>query len=195
MYGLEPVINFGKIKDNMANTDGGYSFVTNPDKKIRDTYLDLFQRACTSRQDPLSRKGRWDWQAVLKSLKKEELFRQFLGLAMYTTCGQLPRWPDLLSVWCENGEFAERGIYAYGRSLVYVVRHHKAKRSTNREFIVARFLPAEVAQLVYIYCVDIRGFVNLLDRERGLSDRSTGGSSPLLFRANTTAGSKPWQNQ
>ncbi|KAI8710459.1 hypothetical protein NCS52_01562900 [Fusarium sp. LHS14.1] len=49
---------------------------------------------------------------------------------------------ELLSLWCVNGEFGPRGIYVYNGAMVYIIRHHKAKRSTNREFVVARFLSA-----------------------------------------------------
>ncbi|KAH7112035.1 hypothetical protein EDB81DRAFT_671170 [Dactylonectria macrodidyma] len=193
MFGWEPDIDLAKIKDDMTNSDRGFSFVTHPENNISTAYLELFKRACTSRHEPLSRKDCWNWQAVYKYLKKEESFREYLGLAMYVTGGQLPRWPELLSLWCENGEFGERGLYKYRSSLLYVVRHHKAKRSTNREFIVARFLSAEVARLVYKYCTYIRRFVDLLDRERGFSMQDAEGSSPLLFRAQITSGSKPWQ--
>ncbi|KAM5513542.1 hypothetical protein FOXYSP1_08342 [Fusarium oxysporum f. sp. phaseoli] len=34
IFGLEPDINLLKIKDNMANRDKGYSFVTDPRKGL-----------------------------------------------------------------------------------------------------------------------------------------------------------------
>ncbi|KAH7113381.1 hypothetical protein EDB81DRAFT_921859 [Dactylonectria macrodidyma] len=188
MYSWEPAIDLDGMKDKMANAESGYSFVVEPENKLSDAYLQLLKRACISRREPLSRKEHWDWQAVHRYQKKEELFRKYLGLALHMTGGQLPRWPELLSLWCENAEFGERGIYVHKGSLVYVARHHKAKRSTNREFIVARFLPAEVAHLVYKYCVYIRPFMNLLDRETRLAGHGMQGSSPLLFRASTASG-------
>lgn len=193
MYGWEPTVDLTGIKDTMSNGDGGYSFVSDPRNNLGQAYLGLFRRACISRQKPLYQKGCWDGQAVGEYRKKEESFRKYLGLAMYIAGGQLPRWPELLSLWCENTEFGERGIYVHNKSLIFVTRHHKAKRSTNREFIVARFLPAEVAHLVYKYCVYIRGLINLLDRERGLASYGILRSSPLLFRAIPAPGSKPWQ--
>lgn len=76
--------------------------------------------------------------------------------------------------------------------MAYLIRHHKAKRSTNREFIVVRFLPAEVAHLLYKYLAHIRRFVDLLERERGFSGQSAVDSSPLLFRSGNAPTSKPW---
>lgn len=192
MYSWEPTIDLARMKDKMATADSGYSFVVEPENNLSKVYLQLLKRACTSREEPLCRNERWNWQAVRRYQKKEESFRKYLGLVMHMTGGQLPRWPELLSLWCKNAEFRERGIYVHKGSLVYVARHHKAKRSTNREFIVARFLPAEVAHLVYKYCVYIRPFMNLLGRE-GRADHGIQESSPLLFRANTASGSKPWQ--
>ncbi|KAL6789523.1 hypothetical protein GGI42DRAFT_347229 [Trichoderma sp. SZMC 28013] len=164
-----PTVELTKIKDELTNSQKGYSF-----------------KECLSRRD------RWNWGAVYKYKRKEEVFRGLLGLAMHVTGGQTPRWSQLLSLWCENGEFGERNIYVYGGSMAYLIRHHKAKRSTNREFIVVRFLPAEVAHLLYKYLAHIRRFVDLLERERGFSGQSAVDSSPLLFRSGNAPTSKPW---
>jgi hypothetical protein len=43
MFGLEPDIDLLKIKENMANRDKGYSFVTDPRKGLNWAYLDLFR--------------------------------------------------------------------------------------------------------------------------------------------------------
>ncbi|KAL7940767.1 hypothetical protein V8C42DRAFT_361765 [Trichoderma barbatum] len=191
MFGLEPVVNLSNIKDELTNSQKGFSFVTNPQNNLDEAYLELFKQACaTPQKENLSRRGQWNWQAVFKYIKKEEAFRGFLGLAIHIAGGQTPRWSELLSLWCENAEFGERGIYVYGGYMIYLMRHHKAKRSTNREFIVVRFLPAEVAHLLYKYLVYIRRFVDMLERERG--GQSTAENSPLLFRSENAPTSKPW---
>jgi hypothetical protein len=91
---------------------------------------------------------------------------------MSLTGGQQPRWPELSSLWVENDELGPRGLYVYRGYFIYVIRHHKAKTSTNREFVVVRFLPAELALAVFKYCAYIRPFINLLDRERGIASPS-----------------------
>ncbi|KAH7169570.1 hypothetical protein DER46DRAFT_554056 [Fusarium sp. MPI-SDFR-AT-0072] len=196
MFGLEPDVDLAKIKDNMANCEKGYSFVTDPKNELTPAYLDLFKRACTARSGCLSKGNSWNWSEVNQYLKKEESFRELLGTGMSLTGGQQPRWPELSSLWVENGELGPRGLYVYKGYFIYVVRHHKAKSSTNREFVVVRFLPAELALAVFKYCAYIRPFINLLDRERGIASPNEAGqsSSPLLFRSQTvSSGSKVWR--
>ncbi|MBE3049179.1 hypothetical protein IMZ48_43115 [Candidatus Bathyarchaeota archaeon] len=60
------------------------------------------------------------------------------------TGGGQPRSPDLLGLRVRNCGTSERGFYVYNGSIIYLTRSHKAKRSTNREFVVARFLPVQV---------------------------------------------------
>jgi hypothetical protein len=76
--------------------------------------------------------------------------------------------------------------------MVYIIRHHKAKRSTNREFNVARFLPVQVGHILYKYLVYIRPLIEMLHREQ--SDRFKAAPSPpsrFLFQSDPTA-AKPW---
>ena len=104
----------------------------------------------------------------------------------------------MLQVWCENGEFGQRGIFIHKSFIIHIIRHCKAKRSTNREFVVARFLSASLTRIVYNYLVYIRRFVDLLYRER--SSRGTEAAatspatSPLLFRAKTAPNGKAWSS-
>ncbi|KAL7903986.1 hypothetical protein GGI35DRAFT_247723 [Trichoderma velutinum] len=110
MCGLKPTVELTKIKDELTNSQKGYSFVTNPKNDLSEGYLELCKQACSGPQkECLSRRGRWNWEAVYKYKRKEEAFRGLLGLAMHITGGQTPRWSELLSLWCENGEFGERG--------------------------------------------------------------------------------------
>ncbi|EXA29297.1 hypothetical protein FOVG_19206 [Fusarium oxysporum f. sp. pisi HDV247] len=67
-----------------------------------------------------------------------------------------------------------------------------SKRSTNREFVVVRFLPAELGQTLCQYLVFIPPFVDLLDRQCHLGFSEQGRSSPLLFRVRAISGPKPW---
>jgi hypothetical protein len=55
MFGLEPDVDLAKIKDNMANCEKGYSFVTDPKNELTPAYLDLFKRAYTARSGCLSK--------------------------------------------------------------------------------------------------------------------------------------------
>ncbi|KAH6974915.1 hypothetical protein EDB80DRAFT_757801 [Ilyonectria destructans] len=124
IYNWDPVINLAKIKNDITNTEKSFLFMLYSDNHLEDAHLALCERVCTTRRNSLSRGGNWNWKAVFWYLRKEEAMCNFLLLGMSSL------------------EFTLRGIYVYNKLMVFVVRHHKAKASTNREFIVARFLPA-----------------------------------------------------
>ncbi|KAH6628948.1 hypothetical protein F5144DRAFT_329383 [Chaetomium tenue] len=108
---------------------------------------------------------------------------------MLVACGGQPRAPDLLHLRCENAMSADRGIFVYGGSVMYLTRSHKAKRSTNREFYVARFLPVQPGHLIFKYLVYIRPVVDMLMREQRPGLR---GCSTYLFRAKASDDSEAW---
>jgi hypothetical protein len=82
MFGLEPDIDLAKIRDDLANSDNGYSFVTYPKNKLTSAYLDPFQRACTARHECPLRGNCWNWSEVDRYRKKEEGLRELLGPGM-----------------------------------------------------------------------------------------------------------------
>ena len=59
---------------------------------------------------------------------------------MQTIGGQVARVLELSSLEYENSSSIERGFYVYNGFIILVTRYYKAKRSTNREFNVVRFL-------------------------------------------------------
>ncbi|KJZ69835.1 hypothetical protein HIM_10763 [Hirsutella minnesotensis 3608] len=192
LFRWEPPIDLSSVKDDMTNDGNEFSFVSHPRNNLRWAYLELCDKACSSPRGSLYRDKDWSWPAIFRYFRKEEAFRAALLGCLDATGGQKPRCSELLSLYCVNGEFGPRGVYVYNGAMVYVVRHHKAKRNTNREFVVARFLPAQVGHLLYKYLVYIRPFVDMLHREgrEGLRTGRTG--SPLLFRSEAALGSKPW---
>ena len=89
-----------------------------------------------------------------------------IGGMFQTDGGQVARVSELASLECGNGPSIERGLYVYKRSIIFITRYHKAKRSTNREFNVVRFLSARGGQVVFKYLVYIRRFLDMLRREQ-----------------------------
>jgi len=75
---------------------------------------------------------------------------------LYTACGQVPRVIELLNLESENSPSTLRGLYAWNGFIGYLVRHYKAKRLTNREFNVVRFLLVRLGYVMYKYLVFIR---------------------------------------
>ncbi|KAH7024319.1 uncharacterized protein B0I36DRAFT_294906 [Microdochium trichocladiopsis] len=75
-----------------------------------------------------------------------------------------------------------------------LTRHHKAKRSTNREFNVARFLPLRVGRVLFRYLVYIRPFLTTLSEEPVFSQRVSSDQiiSPALLFSSGVDRSKPW---
>jgi hypothetical protein len=122
-------------------------------------------------------------------VKKVELLLEAIAGMCYLSGGQLPRVSELFSLECENGATSARGLYVYNGFVVYLIRHHKAKRSTNREFYVARYLPAQASRVLFYYLVYIWPFVRMLRQERGDQDPSL--NSSLLFCSDQTP-DRPW---
>jgi hypothetical protein len=62
--------------------------------------------------------------------------------------------------------FRSRAHLCRNALVFYALQHHKAKRSTNREFYVVRFLPVRLAIVTLKYLVCIRRLAALLRREQ-----------------------------
>jgi hypothetical protein len=192
MLGLDVSVDLTRVKDDMTDTRKGTSFVHHPENGLLRAYLDLSKQACTTRAG-LFKNRKWDWEAVFSYQRKaEELDEMGLG-GLYSACGQVPRGPGLLELEYENGSSTERGMYIWNGFMLYVTRHHKAKRSTNHEFIVARFLPGRLAHVMYKQMVYIHRFLAMLQRERYGNNASNIAipQRSLLFRSNH-APDKPW---
>jgi hypothetical protein len=190
MYDLDPVVDLASVKDDLTNTRSGFSFVKHPDNGLVDAYLDLSVKACTTRRKRLSREGRWDWEAIFSYRAKAEGLDEMLLGGLHTAGGQVPRAPELLGLEIQNGPSTERGIYVWNGFMVYLTRHHKAKRSNNREFYVVRFLPARLSRVMYKYLVYIRPFLDMLQRERDSYYKEVV-PTRLLFRSGRDL-DRPW---
>jgi hypothetical protein len=193
MFGLNPVIDLAKVKDDLTNTHYGFSFVQHPVNKLADAYLDLSAKACTTRRNGLFRENRWDWKAVSFYRKKAETLLEMIAGVFQTVGGQVARVSELFSLECKNGSSTERGLYVYNGFMISVIRHHKAKRSTNREFNVVRFLSVRGGQVVFKYLVYIRRFLEMLRREQSSHPDPSMRPRDLLFRSDQTP-DKPWDS-
>ncbi|KAL5379583.1 hypothetical protein PMIN06_011322 [Paraphaeosphaeria minitans] len=175
MFDVLPPVDFSRVKDEIGNANQGFSFVRHSGNYLSDAYLELSTRACTTRRNGLFKEGRWNWKAIWSYLKKVEAFLEALAGVCYLSGGQLPRIPELFGLECENGPASARGFYVYNGHVLYLTRHHKAKRSTNREFYVARYLPARASLVVYYYLVYIWPCIRMLQQER------PGSAAPFCF--------------
>ncbi|GKU09475.1 unnamed protein product, partial [Fusarium langsethiae] len=190
MFGFKPNLNVSKIKDDFTNSRPGFSFVSHPDNNFDTIYQDLLVQVCTTRGARLARNGRWSFQAVTSYLQKVTALEENISGGLLAACGQSPRIRELLSLAVENSPCAVRGIFVWNGSVAYALRHHKAKRSTNQEFHVVRFLPARLSVVVVKHLVCIRRLAALLRREQsGLTNpMNSSDQNYLLFQSH----GKPW---
>ncbi|KAJ0132765.1 Pogo transposable element with ZNF domain protein [Fusarium oxysporum f. sp. albedinis] len=166
MFDLKPDIDLAMIKDDMANSSSGYSFVKHPANDLDKAYLDLLYSAYASRESKLSKDGRWIWKSMDSYLKQVTKLDEMLAGDLYTACGQTPRARDLFTLACESGPSTSCSISIWNGLMGYVLRHHKAKRQMGREFYVVRFLPSRLAHVMYKYLVYFRRFAALSRREQ-----------------------------
>ncbi|KZL78863.1 hypothetical protein CI238_13008 [Colletotrichum incanum] len=190
LYHLPPIEDLERIQDDFAKTDTGFSFIHHPANRLSKEYLRLCSRACAGTETRLASNGKWRHALVQRYMAKERLFLEHFAVLMHITGGGQPRSSDLLHLRCENTGAVERGIHMHKGSVVYLTRSHKAKRSTNLEFYVARFLPQTVGQLLFRYLVYIRPFVDMLSREVFTTVR--GSCTIYLFRRGPESIAEPW---
>jgi hypothetical protein len=164
LYGTPSIESLEDLQDKMSVHRQGYSFVTEPANKLERSYLDLSTKACLHPVYGLMSSDVWKIDAVHRYLREETSLLRNIMLMMYLRGGQAPRTTEFLSIECYNGPSTSRGIYVHSGSIVYVTRHSKARRMTNQEFQVARYLPKEDSNLVATYLTLIRPFADMLNR-------------------------------
>lgn len=189
LYGLQPNVSMNCLKDDLVNREIGYSFIQHPDNGLESVYKDLLIRACHDhgRLPCLmsTNNKQWSLRALDTFLDRTSVLLQMICGAMYATGGQVPRLRgELLEVAYENSVYKERGMYVWNGSVFYLIKHHKAKRITNKEFYVARFLPARFGKVVIQYMAYIRPVAAILRRERDIRLGKTPAAvdSKLLFQ-------------
>jgi len=102
--------------------------------------------------------------AVRRYLKAETNLLENIMLLMYLRSGQAPRSTEFFSLQCFNSPSTSRGIYIHNGSIMYVTRHSKARRVTNQEFQVARYLTQKDSNLLICYLTYVRPFTDMLQR-------------------------------
>ena len=81
---------------------------------------------------------------------------RFLALLYKFCLSPVARVKELSTLLVCNGPSKPRGIFVYDGCITCITHYHKAQRTTNQEFHVARFLPFSSGRLMYYYLVYIR---------------------------------------
>lgn len=164
MYGWEPPCYLSEVKDILSNTTYGYSFVSDPANGLSDAYLELSKLACLTTTGALMTDDDWDRHAVRQYL---DLYDELQRLVMLLICfygGQWPRGTDILAVAHRNSADNRRGVCIYSGSIAIINQVNKARRATNKEFYVVRFLDNEISRIVYWCLVYVRPVCCMLQR-------------------------------
>jgi hypothetical protein len=168
-------LNLSLLRDRISEHRRGYSFVQEPKNNISSAYLDLANKICADPESGLMTRNGWNMRSVRQFLRKEEILLEQIMLMMYLRGGQAPRTTEFFSLRCWNGASTSRGLYIHEDSILYVTRHSKARRATNREFQVARYLPKGDSLTLATYLVYVRPLAEMIyrssfgaDRERSL---------------------------
>jgi hypothetical protein len=164
MGNFRPKLNLSLLRDRISEHKHGYSFVQDPKNELRSSYLDLANDICALPEHGLMNHNGWNLRLVRQFLKKEEILLEQIMLMIYLRGGQASRTTEFFSVRCKNGASTSRGIYVHQGSMMYVTRHPKARRSTNQEFQVARYLPESDSLALATYLVYIRPLVAMIHR-------------------------------
>jgi hypothetical protein len=168
---FNPSLDLEQLRDRISELKHGYSFVQDPANDLNSAHIELSERVCTDPQQGLMTRNGWNVRSVRRFLKDEERLLESIMLMMYLRGGQAPRATELLSLECSNGSSAPRGIYVHNGSILFVTRHSKARRTTNQEFQVARYLPNRESTALATYLIYIRPVVDLVYRSCFDTDR------------------------
>jgi hypothetical protein len=164
MYEWCPESDLTRIRDRLSDTTLGYSFVADPANGLGEAYLELSRRACLATVNGLMTDDDWDSVAVRCYLDRYERLTHLLVLLVYLVGGQAPRGTELFALEHCNGASTSRSVCVHAGKMALISRHHKARRMTNREFQVVRFLPKEPSKILYYYLVFVRPFACMLYR-------------------------------
>lgn len=187
LAGFRPVLDLNVLHDRISNQTHAYSFVQDPRNNIDSAFLEYSEIICADPTFGLVSRNGWNMRAVRRFLKQEESLLERIMLMLYLRGGQAPRVTEMMSLMCWNGASASRGLYIHEGAMMYVTRHSKARRATNQEFQVARYLPASDSLALATYLVYIRPFAEMVHRSCFDADRERS----LLF-CSLQEPNKPW---
>jgi len=168
-----PVIEWGDLVDNPAETKTGWSFSKDPrntfggvdgeswmtgrvsrERKLREEFIDVEAMAVAMRE---GRGVVWRAQRAVEYEKAMRRFRERILVCMHMTGGQPARGTELVSVQAFNSANGEsRGVFVEDGLMVYVTRYHKGVGMTGKSKVIHRYLPREVGELLmyYLWLVD-----------------------------------------
>ncbi|PVH98907.1 hypothetical protein DM02DRAFT_530185 [Periconia macrospinosa] len=123
MYGWSPLFDLSGIRDNLACTTAGYSFVTESANGLVESYLELSRRASLDTVNGLMTDNDWNCQAVRRYLDQYFEMTELMMLLAYLVGGQAPRVTELSALEHCNGSSTSRGVCVYSCKMALIFRH------------------------------------------------------------------------
>jgi len=141
--------------DNMRKGDPGYWISqTLSEGEAFNFMVDLE----TETQHLLGKDGKYDWRKVKEYLRDKQEFLELLMLLIFLTGGQSPRGPELGTVKFRNSAKTLRNVVVIDGHVFYFTGYNKSAAIRCNSFYVARYLPREVGELLFLYLTYIRPF-------------------------------------
>jgi hypothetical protein len=185
---FRPDVNLSMVRDRISEHKNGYSFVYDRANGLNLKHLELSERICADPVHGLTTRNGWNDRAVRRFMKREEKLLERIMAMMYLRGGQSPRVTEFVSLLCWNGAGSSRGLYVHDGAMLYITRHSKARKTTNQEFQVARYLPAKDSHALAMYLIYIRPLADMIHR----SCFGTDSDRKYLFSSPDDP-SRPWQ--
>jgi hypothetical protein len=158
------IVNTSTYFDDFTSNEPGYSFVTDDrNQTLVSESSALFKFICTEDEQRelffTGSEGTLDKGCLRRYLEKAASFSKKLLFLIHVTGGQPPRGTELNQVLAVNTSTSFRSIYWKSGGIVVSVSYNKVRASNDVDAFVPRFLSREVSQLLLIYLVYVKPFV------------------------------------
>jgi hypothetical protein len=148
-------ISLKDLKDNPAISDPGWDFLQDP----RNTALHGHERWLLNRvlekdwlRDELLKQGKWQSAAIKQYRSRVDAFLEQLLLLVHITSSQPARGTELLSIQhCNTVHGVRQSIFIENGLVNFVTFYHKGYSVSGSVYIIHRYLPPEISELVVYY--------------------------------------------
>jgi bloom syndrome protein len=162
MFNTNLHVKYGELSDNLANTNPGYSFISNPLNPFaahRHSLVEAMQK-----KPDLAAYFMYEASGVAELQLNMDYSRNWLcdlaefeGLVMlYTefTLGALIRWTELASLQMQNTQYCLRNALGVGKFLALVRQYDKTTNTAQRD----RFIPHAASGFVADLLIQLHTF-------------------------------------
>ena len=180
-----PILPWDKLSDNPANTDLGFSFMSDERNQTAFSvgnprlWLTHRLRTCPSLQQRFMHSLGQDLPSVVQPnqpvevfkraavedlLQDIRVFKEQLLVLIHITAGLPPRGTELLTLQYQNSiQGGQRSIFIEDGLVACVTRYHKGMGASQASKVIHRYLPPEVGELMVYFLWFAQPFSNYLE--------------------------------